>query len=168
MSVATLDFEVALDRKSSGESSSGEKRVNPNRSGFKAPASMMWGFDEAAEREKHSRVLHRLIRLEAMLFDEYGTRIDASSRDALMRLFVGCPTVRQPSISAQPNGQLTASWRLDGGEELAIRCVSKDVIHYSLSTRAAGGGRALNRQWGTFHSVPLFFKENLVARRIAE
>lgn len=168
MSLATLDFEAKVVRTNPDLTVAGEVREAPSRARERSPSGIMWGFDEAAEREKHSRIVQRLIRLEAMLFDEFGTRIDRSSRDALMRLFVSCPTVRQPIISGQPNGQLTASWRLEGGEELAIRCVSVDLIHYSLSTRTALGGRALNRQWGTFHSVPLFFKENPIARRIAE
>jgi hypothetical protein len=169
MSIATLDYEIAIEEKSFGsvdELSSGTKTKTPQQ--VRSSDNMLWGFDEVSERQTFDRIRRRLIRLESALFEEFGSRIDQSSQDCLLRFFVAYPTVRQPLISASPNGVLTATWRGEGGEELVIRCAAPDAVHYALTCRAVAGSPVLNRQWGTDRSPALFFTQNESARRLAE
>lgn len=169
MSVFTLDAEIVVESNRSSSTAEAPARLgSPSPLARRQPAdSLLWGFDEPKERARFDRIQRRLIRLEAALFEEFGTRINPSSRGCLLRLFVAFPTVRAPLISAQPDGILTATWRRDGGEELAIKCVSEGLIHYAFASRSPGNLLTLNRQWGTYHNPSLFLTENPVARRIA-
>lgn len=127
----------------------------------------LWAFDEDAERARFDRIQLRLIRLEAALFEEFGARLNSDSKAGLLCLFVGYPAAAVPLISTEPNGVLTATWRAGQGSELAIKCVSRNKLHYSMVNTSAVNPRQVDRQWGTFHNAALFFAENAVARRIA-
>lgn len=170
MSIVTLDEGIAVGTTSSG--ATGElptiRRRSPAGPLPRLNESMLWGFDESEERARFERIQRRLIRLEAILFEEFGTRIDRSSRDCLLRLFVACPSVRAPLISSQPDGILTATWRNSLGEELTIRCASAEAIHFAYAGRSPADGQRIDRHWGTYHSPSLFLSANPAARRIAE
>lgn len=162
MSFATIDSELRFER---SPTDLGASRFKNLRQFSKRPSSPLWGFDEPDERERYERIQKRLIRLEAALFEEFGNRIDTTSRNSLLRLFVTCPSVRAPSISSSAEGFLTATWRAQNGEELVVRCFAHDAIHYAIASRSAA--QAMDRTWGTCHSPSLFFSENALARRIA-
>lgn len=170
MSATTLDTEISMD---SDTSTAREiSRSDAARFRIGAPSvksdSMLWGFDELAERSRFDRIQSRLIRLEAAVFEEFGSRLNHESRECLLRLFVSCPTVRAPSISSQPDGVLLATWRSAGGDELVVKCVSRTILHFAMVSRSLTNPQLLDRQWGTSHSPSLFLKVNPLARRIAE
>ena len=170
MSVVTLDAELKVESNATGSTEEAQTKVGRTPLSARRPQvdSILWGFDEPLEKARFDRIQKRLIRLEAALFEEFGSRIDGSSRDCLLRLFVACPSVRAPSISAQPDGILVATWRRDDGQELVVKCVSKEMVHFAFVTRSTERPSMLDRQWGTCHSPSLFLKETPVARSIAE
>lgn len=145
--------------------------ANGRRSNRRRPPphteSAMWGYDETAERARYTTIKARLIRLEAALFEEWGVRIDRSSRECILRLFVAYPSVRVPLITSSPDGILTATWRRDDGQELVIRCISQNVVHFAIVSRSQADPQHMDRQWGTSHSPSLFFTETEKARVIA-
>lgn len=170
MSNATLDAELCLPTKTVDLAPSSVERNRRSREAAKRCDSegILWGFDETSERTRFECIQRRLIRLEAALFEEFGARIDSGSRKCLERLFVGCPTVRAPSISSSPQGILTATWKATDGVEVAIRCVSVHAIQYATVSRSSARAGELDRQWGTNNSPHLFFQESPTARAIAE
>jgi len=172
MSATTLELEISVQREASNAADDVPMRGNARAAraalSSRTAESMLWGFDEQVARAHFDRIQARLIRLEAALFEEFDTRIDAQSRDALLCLFVACPSVRPPSISAQPDGVLMATWRRAGGEDLVVKCVSRSKIHFAVVSRSLANANLLDRQWGTYHSPSLFFQQTPVARRIAE
>ena len=130
-------------------------------------ASLLWGPDESEEHARFERIQKRLVRLEAELYEDFGSRLDPESRRCILRIFVTCPSVRAPSISAQPDGILVATWRQQNGEELVIRCATDSMVQFAVVSRTTGNGVALNRQWGVWNCPSVFFAENALARRIA-
>lgn len=130
-------------------------------------ASLLWCVDEPEEHARFERIQRRLVRLEAALYEDFGSRLDPESRRCILRMFVTCPSVRAPSISVQPDGILIATWRQPNGEELVIRCMTDSMVQFAIVSRATGSGVALNRQWGVWNSPSVFFAENPSARRIA-
>lgn len=128
---------------------------------------ILWGFDEQRERARYERIQKRLINLEAALFADFGSRLDASSRECLKTLFVACPSIRAPSISSGSDGILTATWKGRNREELAIRFAERAKIHFALVTRSKTDSGKLDRQWGTVHSPSVFFDELPAAKAIA-
>lgn len=131
-------------------------------------ASLLWAFDEARESARFKAIQTRILRLEAALFEEFGSRITPGSRQCVERLFVTCPTIRTPSISAQPDGFLVCTWSNAAGERLTIRCAGRETLHYAILSRDAVSGQLSNRQWGAFSRPAMFWNENPLARRIAE
>lgn len=171
MSIATIDADLEVRPNVSAlTANAGVPRRRPSlRRGVQGSTAnaLLWCFDEQDERARFQGIQRRLIRLEAALFEEYGARLDSASKDCLYRLFVACPSVRAPLISAQPDGLLVATWRQPNGEELVIRCDGLGSFHYSMVARSNLDGTLSNRQWGSGTGPSVFFAENQVAKRIA-
>lgn len=172
MSVATLDSQLQERKQGSSITihPTAQQACVASRRGMRLSSTthpMLWAFDEQEERLRFQGIQNRLIRLEAALFDEYGTRLDNGSRQCLFSLFVACPTVRAPLISAQPDGRVVATWRQVDGEELVVRCETADHYSYSLAMRSTVDGSLTNRQWGSGIGPSVFFAENQLAKRIA-
>jgi len=170
VSVLTLDSELAGDDFGNSNANMAmlqNRFLASTRNRHYEAENLLWGFDEDASRSRFDRIQKRLIKLESALFEEFDTRIDLASKDCLLKLFIACPSVAAPLISGQPDGGLAATWRSGNKEELAIKCVSPTLLHYSIVSASLTIANKLDRQWGTFHSAPLFFKEHPLARRIA-
>lgn len=167
MSTITLDEQIQVDSRPSTAVDGGLGQP-PLRNRPHVTCEDLWAFDEAPEQERYERIEKRLIRLESALFEEYGKRIDRASGEGLKRLFVACPSVRVPIISAQPNGVLTATWRKEDGVELAVRVISRNLLHFALAKRSSAQSQVLDRTWGTHHSLSMYFVDNADARAIAE
>ena len=117
---------------------------------------------------RFEQVGRRLLQLEATLFAEFGTRFAAGVRGAVQRLFVACPSIRVPSISAEPDGQLICTWTNSRHERLTVRFAACDRMQFSIAKAGPGGRGAPQRQWGELSEPATFWDENPVARRIAE
>ena len=168
MSAVTLDTEIVLaNGNSKSLMNANTTRRHPTRN-CHGSESILWGYDEHAERASYDQVQRRLLKLESALFEEFGNRFNLNSKDCLTRLFMGFPSVRSPLISASPEGTLVATWRCDDGEELVIQCLSSSCFNYSIISRSQQNPIEFERQWGTFRSgAPIFFSSNPLAKRIA-
>lgn len=143
-------------------------RVQPSRVSDQYAASPLWSIDESVESGRFERIQKRLVRLEAALYEDYGSRLDLDSRESLLRLFVACPSIQAPLISAQRDGVLFATWRGQDSEELVIKFISPKLIHYSLMTKSQLDFEKVDRSYGTIHSPPTFFVHYPIARKVAE
>jgi hypothetical protein len=126
----------------------------------------LWAFDEQLESESFQKVRRRLLALEADLFNEFGTCLNASSKSCLLRLFVACPTVRVPIITCDPRGILTATWRKER-EEVALRFAGGMLVHYAMVSKATPDAARPDRHWGNLSAPFIFLNDDVQARRIA-
>lgn len=127
----------------------------------------VWHTDEVDERLRCEQLRKRLIQLEAALYEDYGSRLDADSVGAFWRLFVAYPAVSAPSLSSSPEGVLLATWRRNRDEVLSIRCAGATLLHFSWVARSSETAGTLDRHWGSTHSPATFFVTNPTARSLA-
>ena len=160
MTATTIDLLLEAD-------SIPRRRPPPAAESANVPQAM-WGFDEFRERERFGQIERRLLNLEIDLFADFGVQFAAGARECVRRLFVACPSVRVPSISAQPDGQIVCTWTSTQRERLTVRCAGLDNLQYSIVSVPPGRGAPVLHAWGSLSEPSVFWDENAAARRIAE
>ena len=165
MAATTIDLALEVNSRP-WQQARGPERPVVARKPPNAPQAM-WGFDEFRERERFGHLERRLLELEIDLFADFGVQFAAGARECARRLFVACPSVRVPSVSAQPDGQLVCTWTNAQRERLTVRCAGPDRLQYSIVSVSPGKGGPAHA-WGSLSVPSVFWDENPAARRIAE
>lgn len=128
---------------------------------------LIFAPDEYDAVARYTAIQQRLVQLEHALFEESRTRIHEDSRREFMRSISSNPSVRRPSVSADPNGRLTATWRRADGQELTMRFDGRGVTHFSLLVRSRASPRGFEQRWGTAHDPAALFAIDPLVRQIA-
>jgi hypothetical protein len=123
--------------------------------------------DEYHAVARYTAIQRRLVQLEHLLFEESGTRLDGESRKEFLRSVSSNPTVRKPSVSTDPSGKLTATWKKSDGEELSMRFMGRGVTHFSILTYSRPGQTEYEQRWGTARDPVSLFASDPLVRRIA-
>lgn len=145
-----------------------DTNIEVSRSPWTQARPPLWGFDEVRERERFIQLERRLLQLEVDLFADFGVQFVAGARECVCRLFVVCPSVRVPSISAQPDGQIVCTWTNSQKERVTVRCSGLNHLQYSIAATCPGQRAPVHHAWGALTEPAVFWDENPVARRIAE
>lgn len=99
-----------------------------------------------------SEILQRVIALEAVFYEDFGRQLDSESRDALLCLVKYHPLVGLPSLGADADGIIVATW-VKNGDWLTIRFASRYKLEFAVSFMEDGAKR---RRWGGSTLVTLF------------
>lgn len=166
MAATTIDLLLEVNSRPWPPARAPERSV-PSTESPNVPQAM-WGFDEFRERERFGLLERRLLELEIELFADFGVQFAVGARECVRRLFVACPSVRVPSVSAQPDGQLVCTWTNARWERLTVRCAGLSSLQYSIVSIPIGKGGPADHAWGSLSEPSFFWDENPVARRIAE
>jgi hypothetical protein len=165
MTHTTIDLELEVSA-SAWHGKAAPKRLPPPVERAESSPSL-WGFDEYRERERFGQIERRLLQLEIELFADFGVQFAVGARECVRRLFVACPSIRVPSISAQPDGNLVCTWMNAQRERLTVRCTGLG-LQYAIVSVPPGALVPALRIWGNQASPSSFWDEIPAARRIAE
>ncbi len=121
------------------------------------------GTTFAAQDDRLVALQDQLVEYEALFYEDHGRRLDVQSRLGLMRILRAYEGLRVPSINAESNGLLVASW-YKGDEAVVLRLLNARDMHFALVLREANG--AVLRPWGSSTWFG-FFEKHPQATRIA-
>lgn len=108
----------------------------------------------------------RLLQLRTDFLEDFGRDMSGDSIEDLWTLMNSSPNLVRPSLTAEPSGNLIASWRKSPVESLSVRFMGASTLHYSLVVPAAAAGGNPERRWGEA-DVASFFRSEPTAQRFA-
>jgi hypothetical protein len=97
-------------------------------------------------------MLQRVIALEAAFYEDFGRQLVSDSRDALDCLVKYHPFISIPSLGADEDGIIVATWVKDG-DWFSLRFASRYKLEFAVSMMEDGVRR---RRWGRSTLVTLF------------
>lgn len=102
----------------------------------------------------------RLRELQTQFIEDYGRELSAKSIFACRTLLATMPELRRPLLSAEPEGNIIATWKDSDQQSLSLRLVGPLLLHYVVQSRHAAP------QYGEAR-LATFFAELPQARQIA-
>ena len=120
---------------------------------------------DSAGTSRSASVEKRLRELQSQFVDDYGSEIKPISTFALRALLRSAPGVRAPSLSADPAGQLIATW-WKGGASISLRLLRSTDIHYAFGGEAADPRKFDAPRYGR-STTATFFHDSDEARQLA-
>ena len=107
----------------------------------------------------------RLRELQSQFIDDHDQEISRASIFALRSLLASIPGLRKPTLSAEPSGNLIATWR-KGTDSLSVRLLHAVELHFAFGGTARGAGGNADPRYGRSAAATLF-AESSEARQIA-
>jgi len=120
------------------------------------------GDEQIAELEQKKAVQQELVALDAAFYDDYGVKLDASSRAGFLCFMRYSSGAAAPLLGAESTGHLIATW-VAGEECLSVRFLDRYRLNYAVAANTEHG---LQRRWGTAHALT-FLDQVPEAKRLA-
>lgn len=108
--------------------------------------------DELRRQQAVSELDKALVALGVAFHGDYGMDLDSGSRQGLRRFVRQTPMLSKPSIGAQSNGRIVATWK-QGGRILSVEFTDRLRFNFALTIEVDGIPR---RSWGTAHALTFF------------
>ena len=110
-----------------------------------APLNAAIGDEQADEHQRQKVLQRRIVELEALFFEDYGSPLDAYSRSGFECFIKYSPTASMPLLGAEPGGTIIATWT-KGVECLSLRF--SDCFHLDFAVTFRHGLDDVRRRWG--------------------
>ena len=107
-----------------------------------SPQSAAISDEQVAELHRAQVVLSRLLDLDVLFFEDFGTSLQASSRSAFECFMKYNPMGTMPLIGAEPSGLIVATWT-NGAECLSLRFTDRFHLDFAIVFNDAIGARVL-------------------------
>ncbi|WP_146039392.1 MULTISPECIES: hypothetical protein [unclassified Variovorax] len=99
---------------------------------------------DAADVTSRQSIERKLIELDLMFFEECSRPLDENSREGFACFMQYQPAARMPSLGAESDGRLVATWEIEG-KCLSIRFADRYEIDFAITVKS---GEQLKRDWG--------------------
>lgn len=93
-----------------------------------------------------------IVQLQSLFFEDYNKNLNKNSSDSLLEFFTYHTNIIIPSISAEEDGTVLATWKKND-ECFVIRFVDEKTIDFAIAYMQEG---LLKRDWGRENPYKIF------------